>query len=37
MKVLVMGGTGIVGRVIVRAFHEHGHAVRVLKPACRAR
>ncbi len=30
MKVLVTGGTGVVGDSAVRALHRHGHAVRVL-------
>jgi NADH dehydrogenase len=30
MKVLVTGGTGVVGESAVRALHRHGHAVRVL-------
>jgi uncharacterized protein YbjT (DUF2867 family) len=30
MKVLVTGGTGVVGESAVRALHEHGHSVRVL-------
>lgn len=30
MKVLVTGGTGIVGEAAVRALHRRGHAVRVL-------
>jgi len=30
MKVLVTGGTGVVGRSVVRALHDHGHLVRIL-------
>lgn len=30
MKVLVTGGTGVIGDSVVRALHERGHAVRVL-------
>src|SRR5215217_9119954 len=30
MKVLVTGGTGVVGESTVRALHRRGHAVRVL-------
>jgi len=30
MKVLVTGGTGVVGEAAVRALHKRGHAVRVL-------
>ena len=30
MKVLVTGGTGVVGEAAVRALHRRGHSVRVL-------
>ena len=30
MKVLVTGGTGVVGESAVRALHRRGHTVRVL-------